>query len=235
MSRYRKPLVNILSDLNSSLTYPVTILKATQNGTTWTLNVDDAYHAQKGFTITIGGKPYIIVSVSAQTWGDILTVTGTDTITATSFSMYSAYFFFGTLVDGGIQLGQIADASQKTPLIFLRVDDTLRETYNDDPEDSHERTSSCKLYYLSQGDDTLLNPDALAFYVEPMKRLAENFNQAMKDKISIFEIWDENYDLTNYAKFGVYSGGKQPSKIWTDDLAGCGMDRKFKILRTQNE
>ena len=50
-----------------------------------------------------------------------------------------------------------------------------------------------------------------------------------------FEIYDLNYDLTLYAKFGVYSSGKQSSKIWADDLSGCGMDVKFKILRTQNE
>ena len=232
--RYRKPLVNILSDMISGLSFPVTIMKATSVGNVWTLNVDDAYFAQKGFTISIGGNNYTIVSVEGKCWGDILTVTGNHTITLQTFYLYTPYFFFGTLVDGGIQLSQVANANQKTPMIFLRVDDTLDETYHDDPADAHERISKCKLYFLSQGDNSLLNPDALTYYVEPMKRLLEIFVQAMNDTIAIFEIWNEDYDVTLYAKFGVYSGGKQPVKIWDEELSGCGMDIKFKILRTQD-
>ena len=233
--RYKKPLANILNDLISSLTFPVTIFKATQNGADWILNVDDAYYSQKGFTISIGGNNYIIQSVQAQSTYDILTVTGTPTISVNTFNMYPIYFFYGTLVDGGIQLSQIANATQKTPLIFLPVDDSLVETYHNDPVTSHERSSRCKLYFLSQGDDSLLNPDALSLNVEPMKRLFEIFNDATKDAISIFDYYNQDFDLKLYAKFGVYSGGKQPSKLWADDLSGCGVDIKFDILKTQYE
>lgn len=232
---YRKPLITILNDLITGLAFPVNILKVVQTGTVFVINVDNAYFAQKGFSITIGGKPYKITAVDAFCWGDQLTVTGglLDEIIDISFNMYTPYFFYGTLTDGGIQLAQQPNASQKTPLIFLRVDDTLVETYNDDPEDSHERSSACKIYFLSQGDDSLLNPDALAINVEPMKRLAEIFNKAIKEAYSIFEIWDQTYELKLYAKFGVYTADKQQKKVWTDDLSGCGMDVRFKILRDQ--
>jgi hypothetical protein len=239
--KFRKPIVNILSDLVASILFPVKILKVTAAGNVYTINVDNAWHAQAGFKITIGAYQYTITSVShldsCNGGCDVIVVTdaGTNPITATSFTMYGIHFFYGTLVDGGIQLAQVADANQKLPMIFLRVDDTLSEAYHDDPEDSHERMSSVKLYFLSQGDETVLNTTAIPVFVDPMKRLAEIFIDAMNEAIAIFEIWQEDYNLTIYAKFGVYSGGKQPTKIWADDLSGCGMDIKFKILRNQDE
>ncbi len=233
--RYKKPLTDIFSDLIAGLSFPVTIIKKTQtDATTWVLNVDDAYFAQKLFTVVIGGKNYVIDSVAPHCWGDQLTVIGVDPITATSFDMYRPYFFYGTLTDGGIQLAQESNASDKTPMVFLRVDDTLIETFHNDPENAHERDSKCKLYYLSQGNDALLNPEALTVNVEPMKRLSEIINQAIIDAYGIFETDQQSYDLKLYAKFGVYTSEGQKKKVWTDELSGCGVDVSFTILRDQN-
>lgn len=238
---YTKPIIDIIGDLISSFQFNTTIYKAVQTGTTWVLNVDNAFYAQKNFTLTIGGHDYLITDVyyaKSSKEVDVITVSDlSDTpqnITIDSFTLYPLYYFYGTLIDANVQISQVPDASNKTPMIFLRVDDTLQETFHDDPEDSHERVSKVKLYFLTQGNIAELDPSLITDRVYPMSRLMQSFIKQMNSTVSVFERWDEDYSTTVYAKFGVYASGRGMQKsVWVDDLSGIGLDISLKILRPQ--
>ena len=231
---FHKPIEDILGDTIAAMTFPVTIYKVTASGTTYTLNVDNVYHAQIGAQniVTIGGKPYTITGI---TYGsgcnsvDILTVQDVGTsgaITADSFNMYSPYFFFGTLNETGTELP--TDNSKCTPMVFLRLDETLEESFHEDPADPHERDTNCEISFLTQGIYTQQTEQLLDNGVTPMRRLMTEFIEALKDEVKTYEIYNFNPRSKYYTKVYVSSPTKQ---LFGIKLSGVWDRFTLKILK----
>lgn len=233
---YHEPIEDIIGDTISSMSFPVVIYKVDATGNTYVLNVDDVYHAQVGAQniVTIGGNPYTITGV---TYGDrtcpdsvdVLTVEDIGTsgpITSTSFEMYSPFFIYGTLTETGTELP--TDNSLCTPMIFLRLDETLEESFHEDPEDPHERDTTCEIACLTQGIYEQKTQELLDGGVTPMRRLMANFFEALKNEIKTYEIYDFNPKAKYYVKVYVRDSKKQ---LWSNKLSGVWDRVNLKILK----
>ena len=219
------------------MTFPVTIWGTSSVGSVYTLKVDDVYHAQIGLQniVTIGGNPYTITDITYGSGGcnsyDTLKVTdltGANPITATSFNMYAPFFFYGTLNETGTELSQQSDSSLKTPMIFLRLDETLEETFHYDQADTHERDTSCEIAFLTQGIYNTTTSELLDNGVTPMRRLMDSFISAINDAVSTFEIYSFNPRAKYYTKVYVRDSKKQ---LWSDQLSGVWDKFQLKILK----
>lgn len=233
---YHKPIEDILSDTISSMSFPVSIYKIAFAGNTYTLNVDDVYHAQVGEQniVTIGGNPYTITSVAygdreCDNSFDVLTVEdtqGSGAISVDSFNMYAPFFIYGTLTETGTELP--TDNSQCTPMIFLRLDETLDETFHEDPADPHERDTACELAFLTQGVYEEKTQQLLDGGVTPMRRLMANFFEALKAEVKTYETYDFNPKAKYYTKVYVRDSKKQ---LWSNKLSGVWDRVTLKILK----
>ena len=230
---YKAPIEDIISSAISAMTFPVTIYKIGQAFDIWTLTVDNVYHAQVGSQniVTIGGHPYTITGIiyNIADGVDQLTVqdlTGVNSISATSFNMYAPFFFYGTLTETGSELP--TDNSQCSPMVFLRLDETLEETFHGDPQDSHERLTNCEIAFLAQNDYTQQTTGLISGAVTPMRRMMENFIEQVTSTVSTFEKLDWDYKVKYYTKVFVKADTKQ---IWSNQLSGVWGKFSLKILR----
>jgi hypothetical protein len=233
----KRSLIDILETAIQAMAFPITIWKVTATvANTWQLNVDNLYHAVKGYIISIGGNNYTIVSVNDDTSPLQLTVTDpTGLLPAptaqTSFNLYSPFFFHGMPRDSSAEMKQEQNAFNKYPMIWLM--ETFTETFYDDPEDANERDSQVKLYFLTDSQfETNQTNDLYEIYLLPMRRLLDSFIDMVNTQYSYFVQWNLKYNVTNYPKFGVYIRGKGVAEnLFADNLTGCELDIVLKITK----
>jgi len=235
---YLESLVDIIDGIVSGLTFPVTIKSVvettivTDEGETidvYAITTCDIYHAQPSFYVTIGGHSYLIRRIDAST--NVLYVSGSVSITATSFNLYTPYFFHGVPIEVGNELMNIPDAVDKTPMIWLH--ENYLEEIDRNPESIIERVSSFRLFFLTQANNELWLVDtAYENAIMPMRRLSEIFISALEEATGRFETDDFKYDVTNYAKFGVYISNKGVLKnMFVDKLGGCELAMDLPIIK----
>ena len=219
---YRIQTVDILGMVVAAMQFPVTINSITETEpNVFLLNVCDVYHAQKNFTVSIGGKDYKIKSVN---YPSEIIVTGSDPITISEFEMYRPFYFHGTPIQTGVELNKKTQ-SKKVPMIwFMEQYSELRNTSNIVPID---RKINGQLYFLSNGDPVNWTTD-ISFEdgIKPMARLQEHFERQLIEMNWIFntEIPFE-YTFKTYHAFGVFIVNKgMPEQLWTDKLSGVEMD-----------
>lgn len=232
--KYDDISIKIIQDVVNSLTFPVKILSVANNGGgKHTITMCDMYHAQPGFEVTIGGKKYMITqttpSVSSECGSriyDVMKVKGdAATITATDFEMYKPFFFYGTPIAQGVELGQENKATNKTPMYWLRLDQ-LSTTYYSDDLDARECDMDFTLYPLTQANHELwLTEQATNEAVIPMHRLAQIFVAKIKSKPERFATDDMTWDIPEvFPKFGVITINRGVEKSWWHDkLGGVGL------------
>ena len=242
---YRQSAIDIIRDIVEGLTFPVTIITATNNGGgLHTLEVCDMYHAQPGFQVTIGGKTYTITEVvpatqpnCAASTSDTLTVSGASTnITATTFNLYTPFFFHGTPIAQGAELSQVTQAKNKTPMVWVN-DGTLEWTDSNDPTLNKERDIKCDLYCLTQGDpEKWVTDDAWEKAINPMERLRERIMVQLNAMPWRFEVEQRDELVKPFAKFGVFLSNRGMEKsLWHDKLSGVGNAMTLGVNRLENE
>jgi|SRR3990172_1722991 len=228
---YKQSSIDIIGNIISSLTFPVTIITATNLGSgKHSLEVDDMYHAQPGFEVTIAGKKYIIEDIMASvndecgtTTMDVIKIKGDATnITATTFTMYSPHFFYGTPMAEGTELSAVISSKDKTPMYWLRLDD-FSEHFIEDKRLRNERELKIRLYPLSFSDhEKWVTSQAKQYVVDPMRRLAEIFVNAIRNSPERYDRDNLTWDIPAvYPKFGVISINRGVEKsLWHDKLGG---------------
>lgn len=231
---YKKSLIKILEPILLGMVFPVKVFKTVVTGSTGGVNtidiyVCDVFHAQVGFSITIGPNSFEIISVDDAL--NIITVTGTATITAPlCFHLYEPYFFHGTPRETNTEIVQQKDAFSKTPMFWLM--ETYTETFHDDPEDSHERDSDIRFFFLTQSSFAKQTEALHQDYLEPMKRLMQNFIEVYNAQRDIFEKWDFDYKVIPHTKFGVYINNLgYKAALFADQLSGIEVQATLKILK----
>lgn len=218
---YRKSTIDLLRDIANAMTFTVEIKSVTQNTDgTQTLSVCDIFHAQSDFTVTIDSYSYSITAIDAN--AKTITVKGTPTITATSFDLYKPYFFFGTPIQTGMELNKESEVNiEHTPMIYLAIPYQDKDSYDNSPI---TRQTTFDLYFLTKGSDgEWLNERLFDEGVFPMRRLMENFVQAIIDEVKTFDIIPASQISApkDFPNFGVYLQGKGiPKRMWTDKLSG---------------
>lgn len=216
---YRDSIITLVQQPVEAMTFPVTIDNIVANGNDYTLTCCDVYHAQPGFIVTIDGQQYTIVSVTYPGTLVVRDLTGTNPITAESFDMYTPFFFHGTPIETNVELGQVKDAAEKTPMVWFL--ENFSEKFNDNEEETLERESTCRIFFLTQADhNKWLTDDFYSNAILPMHRLLENWIADLKEN-KRFETQDLEYTTTNHIKFGVYIANKGvQSSLFSDKLSG---------------
>lgn len=247
--KHRRSLIDILDDVVKSMSFPITIYKIFAptsgssiisppgTGNNYVLNVDNIYHAQIGYSVTIGGNIYEIVAVNNVsiacgvyqiTINDASGTTPINFPTVNSFNLYTPFFFHGTPRETNAELEQQTQAFNKYPMIWLWEE--FSEVFSDDQEEPHERESDIQLCFLTQADFAKLQDDMATLYVEPMMRLMESFIHKVNEPISLFDRIDLDYTVIRKNKFGVYIRGKGSDKsMFSDNCAGVILQVKLKL------
>jgi hypothetical protein len=188
---------------------------------TYLLNVCDVRHAQKGFTVTIDNVNYKILSVN---FPNEIVVTGPSIITATTFELYAPKYFHGTPLSMNVELDKKKQATDKTPMIWLK--EQFTEDIDPNTIDPFDRDISFEIFFLSTGNRKDWTTDkAYEFGIDPMSRLQQAFEAQLMSMINLFMTEEPfHFKLANYHQFGVYIVNKgMPEALWVDDLAGVGM------------
>lgn len=229
---YRKPLLDILREIHESLEFPVTIISATNSGNTWTITVDNVYHAQPGYIITIDGNEYRITDVDDET--NVITATGTEAILATSFEMYGVQFYHGTPISANNEIDKISDPHEKTPMIYVM--ESFEENWNDDIESIVERTVSPRIFCLTSADFAKWKISEFEQKaLRPMMRLVDNFREAiMAYPRTDFE-GAGSRSIPHY-RFGVYISNRGTEKsLFVDNLSGIEFVPSLTFYKPQDQ
>jgi len=241
---YKQPSIDIIGDLIASLTFPVTIIQAVNNGSgVHTLSVCDMYHAQPGFYVMIGSKKYLITDIQPAEQpdcdtptNDVMVIKGESAnITATTFNMYSPFFFYGTPMAEGTELSQVNQAKDKTPMYWLRLDDFSEKFFENEME-TKERELKFRLYPLTQSDhEKWVTSEAKKQAIDPMHRLAEIFVNAVKANPARFNVNEFTWDIPAvFPKFGVISINRGVEKsLWHDKLGGVELSMSLTVLKKE--
>ncbi len=242
--KYKQSSIEIIGELIASLTFPVVIKTATNDGGgKHTLELDDMYHAQPGFSVTIGGKKYLIEQIIPGTDPacgvatlDVLKIKGDATsISATTFDMYPPFYFYGNPIAEGVELVKINQAKEKTPMFWLRLDD-FSEKFFEDERIPKERELTIRLYPLSEADhERWETSEAKLKVVDPMRRLAERLINKIKSMPERFDKDNLEWDIPAvFPKFGVITINRGVEKsLWHDKLGGLEMEMTLTVYKRE--
>ena len=229
---YKRDLTDILEEWVNNMTFPVNIYTVSNVGNIYTLGVDNLYHVIAGMIVTINGNPYTVVSFDDTTSPNLtLVVTGVIAITTGSFNLYSPIFTHGTIRETQVEATETTSPF-KVPTIWLY--EQFEETEEEDPDNSIERESNIRLFFLTTSDHTLTTDEIYTLYIQPMQRLKDNFVKYINDftNLTLVYKWEQTDKVKNYAKFGAYINGKgMPTGLFSDKLSGCEMDIKLILYK----
>src|SRR3972149_2749871 len=227
---YKRPSVDIIGDMILSMTFPVTIIKKTNNGDgTFILEVDNMYHAQPSFYVMIGTKKYLIRDIQPATndvcggcSNDIMVVKG-DPITTDTFNMYPPYFFHGTPKAYVIETGQEGNEYKKTPSVWF--EEQFTDSYDESPLSSIDREIKFTLFLTTQSNNELwLTDEAYKKAVKTMFRLAQLIIEKIKSMPELFDLRTLRYDIENFAKFGLFVPNKGMEKSLIPERGGVSIE-----------
>jgi hypothetical protein len=223
MAKYLRSLLDILDEVVSGMSFPVTVGSVVTDGDLQTLFCCDIYHAQKGFKVAINGLEYTITDFSQE--NESITVSGEgEILPGVTFFLYGPIFFHGTPITTDEELKQIVPAEAKTPMIWL-WENFKEKTFID--EIIERKTEGLELYCLTQPPIDLgqmINDDIHNECVKPMRRLGESLKAEIIARSDLFETDGIDFDFENFAKFGVMARSKGSTKtLMADNLSGVAM------------
>lgn len=183
----------------------------------------------------LSGGAYTVINSTT-----ILAVGGTitSTISANSFNFYAPFFAHGTIQEEESQLLQQPSTWNKYPLIWAK--EGVKERFFNDRDDSHERESDLTIYFLTDSNFELPNPNIYDLYVRPMTRLKDNFIKILNTETGNFPIGaidrdDMTIDTTEITKVSVsIRAEKTKSTLFADKVSGVAIEFKLKLLQPEN-
>lgn len=226
---FKEDSIDLIGDLIKSLTFPIEIKSVVNTGGgKHTLTVCNMYHAQPGFKVTIAGKSYLIKDITpgsvpqcATATLDVMKIEGdASNIVATTFDLYKPHFFHGTPIAQGVELSKKTKAINKVPMAWFY--EQFTDKFFESELINKEREIRFRLFFLTQADpDKWFTDDAYKYAIRPMHRLAEYFIEKLKSMPVRFDVDNIEFDMSNYAKFGVFISNRgMDKKLWHDNLAG---------------
>ena len=225
-------ILDILRDAVAAMPVTVEIKDVIDNNTSYTLHVCNPLHAQPGFKTVINGVTYRITEVTPET----ITVTGSVVPVVGEFELYRPFFYHGTPIATNTELQKERNASNKTPMVWLLR--PFKERYHNGG--AYERHTTLRLFFLTQADHALwLTDQADDEAIQPMRRLLFHFlNHLATFKDSecqrVFDITNLDYDVTEYAKFGVYLNNNVDKSLFADQLAGVELSAVLPLYRRKH-
>ena len=211
--------------------FPVNVWKTVTVSGNYVLYCDDIYHAMEGYSLNILGNPYEIISFDEDL--KTITVKGNTALSGSFwFNMNPVYFFHGSPRETNAETAQQEDSFKKTPMIWLL--ESFDEEFFRDTESAYERESSVRLFFLGQAEYDKPTAERHTNYVNPMRRLKEQFIEALYYHTEIFAEFEVTDKENIYTKFAVYVNsptGSGTQQLFADNLAGVELSCTFKILK----
>lgn len=228
MATYRRPVPDILSEICSTITYPVVIKSVVVGAAIQTLTCDDIIHAQAGYNIVLAEGTFTIESIDFT--NNKIVVTGaTPLIAAQTFNLYKPFFYHGTEPETAKTLINTPNHLAKTPMIWMR------ENYTEDvrpKESSLSRIADVELYFLTTANYKKVIGDRYTEYVRPMMRLLEYWYKQAEKLTTLVDLEGVEYGTETFTMFGAYARGKGISEnLFVDTLAGQGMKIQLPIVK----
>lgn len=220
----RKETVDIIGDIVGAINLTFTIYTTVDNGgNSYTLGTCNTLHLQSGFKVTIDAVVYTITEVDKNT---AITITGDVLPTADSFEVYPPYYHHGTIVSSNVELAQIKDANNKTPLIFLH--EVIEDKFYNKSDNPLERETTLKMFFLSQSNWAKNSTnDHYVSAINPMRSLVYNFINTLNKTRYIADI--EDYRIKNHTLFANYLQSGYTEAIFDKNLSGCELNITIPI------
>lgn len=232
-SNYRRAFTDIVEDVTTSMPLPViTIYKVdVVSAGIFLLYVDDLVYTAINQTLSIGGNPYVVTDLDDTMGNNKITVSGSITPAPCTFNLYRFFFFHGTPVDTAMELGNLKQASNKYPMIWLWEE--FSEEMNWDIGEAIDRKTTCSLFFLDQSDPKMSPTDSRwTAYVKPMYKFRDYFMNYLQTQRQDFLIWEQTTKDIPKNKFGVWLAAKGSEKsLFVDNLAGVQMSGTFTIYK----
>lgn len=228
---YRQSSIDIIRNVVAAMTFPIEVTAVTNPSTdTYVLTTCDIKHAQPGFKWTIDSVIYEITEIDGDE--KTITVTGSSPVVPGTWDLYTPFFFHGTVSQTNIDLKEELDAAKKTPLVWML--ENFTDEIFDDPEDAKDRIIKLRLFFLTQPGKASEKTDPRYHHcIEPMRRLQENFIAKLRKMPGRFDLREFDYELMNYAKFGVFITEKgMPANYFSSPLSGVEMKFSLTVLKT---
>jgi hypothetical protein len=219
MAINRKQTVDIVEDLVTLINTELTGTSAwVDNGDgTYTITLCNTYWLNTMETVTIDSVEFTDLVVVKDT---SLTVTGASIPTAITFFLDVPSYYHGTVIQTNEEItASSPNVTARTPMVYLL--EIISDDFKSD-EDSLERTSDLRLFFLTEADEKNWKTDThYTDAIDPMRKMVSFFvDEVLKKSKGLGKI--EEYTVTNHANFGVYTTDKgHTKKIFNDSYSGC--------------
>jgi hypothetical protein len=223
--------VDIIGRVVEAIDNTFTASSIVDNGDgTYTLETCDTLHLQEGFSLTIDGEVYKIVTVNADT---SIVLSGTVLPTLTSFEIYPPVYFHGTVIKTMEDMKRKkrnsgSDYLAIMPFIYLK--EVIRDTnYPKGSGNAYEKESELQIFFLTHSNfKDWSTVDHYEKSIDQMTNLVGRFIVAAQNEKLIGRFEGDSFDTTNHTNFGVYVTSKGHTKsIFVDELSGVEMSIRF--------
>ena len=238
----QKLLHEILADIISAMSFPVTFKTAVDNGNgTYTLGkICDLHHLTPAQDITINSKKYTVKDYQpdGDKWKIIIeknidqaTIEPLPTAPQT-FQLDGPFFCHGTPIEQNAELEKIT-VDEKTPMIYLMEPYDTEVDHNEESSIGHRVMAT--LCFLSQAQTEKWQTDD--FYhnaILPMINLMNDLFDAIEAS-QLFYFQKQKTEPKYYTKFGINIQGLGTKKLYmSEKLSGVGTKQRFEIYRVES-
>lgn len=222
-----KPVFDLLSpiiagiDKTFSIKSVVEITPVTGGVGKWQLNACNTRWLTLSRMLTISAVSYKIVGMVCN---DHIIVTGPSAPIAQNIQIYAPIFTHGTITQTVKEITDQPTTDTWLPMIFLH--DITQERFTTDPMSPVNRTPTCDIYVMTErGSDgegiNDLTSDITSYCINPMRNLLFDIVSAIQNHKTVNEADAYNFDVEDWAKWGVYISPKGTSKnYFTENLSG---------------
>lgn len=215
------------------MTYTIEFASASDNGDgTYTLTeICDFHHIQPLDDVIIDDNPYIVTDYDED--ARTLSLSGTESISVTSFTINGPLFIHGTPIEENNELNKIQDQSIKSKLIYLMEP---YDTIDDYPLDSAiDRRCKFTLCFLANADmNNNLTDDFYHKAIRAMKNLMEDVLDKLDDS-NLFSPAKRSDSPRFYPRFGINIKDSGTKKLYfSENLSGLAIDILLEIDKDES-
>jgi len=219
----------ILRDFINDLDLSLPVLDISNDGTNTTITLSNIYHARKGIIYDIDGTDYMVISINRANNTVIVGGVIPSAVTAT---IQTPFFDHDTPYGENNKLGQIPNAADKLPLIYLL--EILRETRFNTPDAIVDTEADIRLFFLDQANvSDWMVQDYYTNVIEGQRNLLEYFIDQLKLSGLIGEYTQDT--IYNWKRFGVYqTSAGSTNSLFDEELSGVEWRVSLPILKNLN-
>ena len=219
-----------ISDLVAKITPSITIDSTVDNGDgTYTLTTCNSYYLREAKTVTIDGIDYKVSNVVNNT---SFVLTGSVLPTATTFALYTPFFFYGTPIQIQKELSAIKRGKDKTP-VFLLHEIVREQNFSRNYESVIEKEVSIQLFIMDTSRfEQWQTKDHYNVCIVPMRSLLELFIDEMVADKKLYDSLELDYEVIPRVNFGIFSDQKgNLTELYTDYFSGNQLNITLKIRK----